>query len=591
MGAWQQTAPLPNALYGTCAVYHPDQDKVYVFGGRTSVGAIGGQNRTTYILDPDTNTWSAGALMPGAGGTTTEMAFVAPDGNIHVLNVAGYHYRYDPDTNTWDMRTGIGSTIRSWIGFQDASGRIIVTFGASPRTVRRYDPATDAWTALPDGPVSDASQGSGTAGVLGADGKLYSGGNGRELIRYDPAVPAWSRTPASPLTGFDGWLVPISRLLDGRILRLPMLALDTAMKRIDGYDPATNAWTMGVIPDFIGEPSRNYAVATDVDGARIWIVGGYRGNPLAESFMYLQNRPPTAATLLTLTGDALVSTAVKNRARHQFNDPDVGDSQSKFEWRHRLTGVGAAWTTGTVDLPTPWYDIDAGDLEAGQYERQVRTYDAAGEPAPWTASGFFTAADPPAGATILYPVNGQLLEQQEYVEWSAAVQQSYQVRRVADDGDGNPVADPTGPDVYFDTGEVVDALTRRIALTFETNGRPEHVQVRVKAGGIWQVEWTSVAGDVSYTPPPTPSYVLYPDPARASLLLMISTPEPEEGDPAAVSVDVWIDDGAGEKLKGPDVATNGPWRYPTPVSKRDYSAGSIRVVAKAANGATASSES
>jgi hypothetical protein len=603
MGAWQQIAPLPNKLERACAVYHPDADKVYVFGGwNQETGGVA--NRTTYILDPDTNTWSTGALMPAAvigGGaglsSAANFAFVAPDGLVHVLGAAGGHYRYDPDANTWDTRAGNTVLRQAALAFQDSSGRIILAggtvygSGATPSyAVERYDPATNTWTSLADIPIGTEQQFN-TVGVLGDDGKFYSGYSTfcDDLVTYDPAGPTWARTPTFPVDGAvpGGYNVPVSRLPNGTILRLANNQGATRVKRIDGYNPTTGLWTMGVIPDFIGPVYDFAAIATDLTG-RIWVIGGEdnygspsTNNSKTEAYVYLQNRPPTAATLLTLTGGVLVNTAIKNRARHQFNDPDAGDSQSKFDWRHRILG-DPSWVTGTATNPNPWYDIDAGTLDPGDYERQVRTYDATGEAAPWTASGFFTAADPPAGPTITYPVNGQELEQQERIDWSAAAQDSYQVRRVADDA-----GEPDASEVYFDTGEVVDALTRTLALEFETNGRTEHVQVRVKDGGLWS-DWVSVSGDVSYTPPPTPEVTLYVDQGNASLLLMIVTAAPEGDDPPAVYVDVWIDDGAGEERKATQLPINGAWRYWTPVSGRDY-ATAVRVVAVSANGTTSSS--
>lgn len=597
MGAWQQIAPLPDGLYAASAVYHPGTEKVYVFGGRRHLGVVGFENRTVYVLDPEANTWTTGALMPAPGTLHYhEKAFVAPDGRVHVLNVNGFHARYDPAADTWDYRAGIGNTTDSWFGFQDAAGRIYALFTAGSNVLfRRYDPVTDAWANLPSVP-GEVNTGGAYAGVIGADGNVYvSVDFWGTLVKYDPAAGTWTRTAGFAAEG-EVSRAAVSRLPNGLIVRMPARHFRggayVEVRRVDGYDPAAGTWTMGVIPDFIGPVFDWPAVASTPDGDRLWIIGGFGGtqeiHARAEAFMYLQNRPPTAPTLRTLAGGVLVNTAVRNRARHDFNDPDEGDSQAMFDWRHRIVG-SASWTTGTVESPNPWYEIPAGDLDPGNYERQVRTYDSSLEPSPWAPSGFFTAADPPPGPTILYPINGQLAEQVERVEWSVGAQYAYQVRRVADDGDGNPVADPTGPDVYFDTGEVVDALTRKLPLTFATNHRDEHVQIRIKAtaGGLFS-GWVTVGVEVSYTPPPAPEVTIYADGSR--LLLMIVNPAPEGGDPPAVYNDVLIDDGKGQGLerKATLIPTNTAYRYRTPVSRRDYGP-HVEVIAVAANGATSSS--
>ncbi|GAW50623.1 MULTISPECIES: Kelch repeat-containing protein [unclassified Nocardioides] len=603
MGGWQQIAALPNPRAAAASCYLGD--KVYLFGGTSSPG---GWTSTTYIYDPDTNTWSSAAAIPGAP-LAHPKAFTMPDGTVAVFGTSSpvAAYRYNPADNTWaSMSTTGGLLDRAGgaVAFQDAAGRIYLA-GATPNTpnaqkLTRYTPGTDTWTALADVPTLSPRRAwqIGSVGVLGDNGVAYSGGQSSvdTLLAYDTVTGVWSVTAPQPSApGSPQYNLAVSRLPNGLIVTMPGFGSDLSglvkIRRIDGFDPATGTWSIGVLPNFPANPMTYPAITTDPDG-RIWVMGGRNdfvdgGPSSATAYVYLQNRPPTAPTLLTLTGGVIVSTAATNRARHAFNDPDAGDSQSKFDWRHRLVGAGT-WITGTELSPNPWYDIPAGELVPGGYERQVLAYDAGGLPAPaWTPSGFFTAGDPPAGPVITYPINGQTFEQLERVDWSVVAQDAYQVRRVADDGAGSPVVDPVGDDVYFDTGEVAAPLTRTVPLIFETNNRDEHVQVRVKKDGLWS-DLVDVGGEVSYTRPPVPTYELYTDPSTASLLLMITNPTPTGDEPAAAYNDVYIDDGAGEERKATALPTNTSWRHWTPVSGRDYST-SVRVVAVAANGTTASS--
>lgn len=602
MGSWRQLAALPQTRQDAAACFH--DGKVYLLGGQQFFsGSSSSYRDTLYIYDPAGNTWTTGAALPATG---LSYAFSATDGIHLVLPGTGAHYVYDPATNTWALDTTAPVVARlSAHHFVDAAGRFYLaggraTSGGSLAVVHRYDPATGLWSALANMPAGLAPETpTRSPGVLGPDGKVYLGTAGftDPLLVYDPATDTWSTTPVMPDAAQNAINVGVSRLPSGLIVTLPHLnfggsgATSQLMRRIDGYDTGSSTWSMGVIPDFPGTSSEA-AVATETGGL-VYLLGGLVDGAsgtttTAQAWAYKQNEPPLVATLLTMTGGVLVSTASTNRARHQFNDPNTGDSQSKFDWRYRKVG-DATWITGTESTPNPWHDIPAGTLTAGNYERQVLTYDAAGEPSPaWTASGFFTAADPPAGPSITYPINGQTLDQAEHVTWSTPSQESYQVRRVADDGAGAP----NTAVVYFDTLEVVDTLTRTLALDFAVNGRTEHVQVRVKDGGLWS-DWVSVSGDVSYAPPPAPTFTAYPDPADASLLIMIANPDPGVGEPAAAYNDVYITDPqpdgvVAEVRQATAVATNSPWRYWTPVGSWDYSGTRIRVVAVAANGTTAS---
>lgn len=610
MGNWRQLAAVPETRWDAATCFH--DGKVYLLGGQRFYSASGSSYQNTfYIYDPVGNTWTTGPSLPATGPA---YAFSTAADGIHLIfPVTGAHYAINPaDTvPAWATRTPAPApTVFQAAHFTDAAGRFYLAGGSlasgtgTSLKVNRYDPATDTWTARADLPASIDTGPTTSAGVLGSDGKVYLGGSASGLAVYDTAADTWSTTPAPPGAGYTTTAGQVSRLPSGIVLSVGRRyftgrAGESALplNRVDGYDPATGTWTMGVTPDFPGS-TYNMSIATE-PGGQIYLLGGIVDTSSgaassAQAWAYKQNEPPTVATLLTMTGGVLVSTAVINRARHQFNDPNAGDSQSKADHRWRIVG-DPTWITETVVSPNPWRDFPAGSLVAGNYERQVITYDAAGEPAPaWTPSGFFTAGDPPAGPVITYPIDGQLLEQVERVDWSTPSQEAYQVRRVADDGAGSPVAAPVGADIYFETGEVVDTLARTLPLTFETNGRTEHIQVNVKDGGLWSGWVSSVRGDVSYTPPPAPTFTPYPDPSTASLLLMIANPAPVGDEPAAAYNDVYITDpdpNTGqvvERRLATQVATNTPWRYRTPVGSWDYE-GNLRVVAVAANGTTASS--
>lgn len=295
--------------------------------------------------------------------------------------------------------------------------------------------------------------------------------------------------------------------------------------------------------------------------------------------------PPYTPTITSMTGGVVLNRNRTNRLTWTFSSPNAVDNQSKYDVRYRPAG-DTTWTTVTATTTNSFRDFPASTFAAGDWEIQVRVYGALGKDSPWSPSAYFTMADPPAGAVITYPIDGQTVDQLEHIDWSIPAQDAYQFRRLGDDPDTPGTPDPG--DVIYDSGEVTDTTTRTLPVTFAINGRDEHLQVRVKDAGLWQDEWDSVRVTVSYTPPPTPTRVLYTDPDTASLLVEITNPEPTGDDPAAVNNEIWIDDGNGWERRAVGLPLNAVWRYWLPVSGRDYST-SIRVVAVAANGTTASS--
>lgn len=596
MGVWRQIAALPNRRYNAAACFH--DDKVYLFGGRLTSGGGGiSYESTHYVYDPAGNTWATGPALPTTGLC---YAFSTASDGIHLIYPAtGAHYAINPADTTpaWATRTSAPATDRvDAHHFTDAAGLIYLAGGRRSGSgmaveVHRYDVGTNVWTTRADMPTPIASRiPTASPGVLGSDDKVYVGHSSVSaagLIVYNPTADTWATTAELP-EGSGAADIRVSRLPSGIVLVLPHqhLAFSTTLiRRIDGYDPATGLWTMGVLPDFPGS-SYEVTVATE-PGGLVFLIGGNTLDasgvqvPTTASWAYQQNEAPTAPTQRTMVGGVTVSTGSANRAAWTFNDPNAGDSQSKFNLYYRVVG-DPAWITVTRTTPNSWYDFAAGTLDAADYEWQVEAYDAGGLLSPRTASAFFTAADPPDGPSITAPINGATVEQQATVVWSAPAQTSYQLRRVADSS-GVAV---TGT-VYFDTGEVTEPLTRSLAVEFETNARTEHVQVRVKSGGLWSV-WVDVLVEVSYTPPPTPTVTLYVDPATASLLAMIANPEPVGADPAAAYNDVYVTEGGVEERRATQLATNSSWRYWTPISGADYEH-AIRVVAVAANGTTASS--
>ena len=273
------------------------------------------------------------------------------------------------------------------------------------------------------------------------------------------------------------------------------------------------------------------------------------------TFTISHNQAPTAPTLLSPVGGATLDRTAANILDWAFNDPNAGDTQSKYDIRWRLVGAGTWTETLAVITTATERNVAGGTFAAGNHEWQVRTYDALGVASPWSASAFFTAATPPTGLAITSPTNGQTLGQNRHVvTWTTPAQQSFQVRTVADNA-----GVPNTATVYTDTGEVVSTTARDREVAFATNNRFEHVQVRIKDAGLWS-SWVSVRVQVAYTPPPVPQLEVTAD---LYLTVDITNPAPTGTEPVVTGNDIYrrptgSTDDAGVRVAA-GVAPSGEW--------------------------------
>lgn len=304
------------------------------------------------------------------------------------------------------------------------------------------------------------------------------------------------------------------------------------------------------------------------------------GGWVASTIVLVPNRAPNAPTLTSPPTGSTLDRAVTQRFALTFSDPDTGDSQSALSIRYRL-GAGA-WVTVNDTTPNGFHDFAPGFFAAGSWEWQAQTTDQ-GSPAltgPLSASSFFTAADSPGVPSITAPTSGSTVNATGSVTWSVTTQTSYQVRKVADLAGA---ADPTN--IYYDTGEVVDTATRTLALTYPVNNRYDHLQVRVKAAGLWSA-WADCRVLVSWTAPMVPTVVCTPNPARASILIAVTNPAVTGGAPVTAYNDIEVSAFGIEYRAKTLMAPNSTWEWMLPGSGWAYA---VRAVAVGTNGTTASS--
>jgi len=135
--------------------------------------------------------------------------------------------------------------------------------------------------------------------------------------------------------------------------------------------------------------------------------------------------------------------------------------------------------------------------------------------------------------TITGPLNGANVSALTKLYWSTPDQTNYQVRRVAD----NAGAPDTGT-IYWDSGEIASTNDREANVAYPINDRWEHVQVRIKAYGLWSV-WADSRVNVSWTPPASPIVKTTPLPESGSVYVEIDNPVPLAGEPGVLYNDIY----------------------------------------------------
>ena len=238
-----------------------------------------------YEFDPAANAWAAlpnGPALSDANGwdqpqyyTTIQTADLDGDGSDELLAraAAGIRaYEFDPATNAWaalpngpnwDNATGWDdpqyyTTIQT--GDLDGDGRDEL-LARAPAGIWAYefDPVANAWVKLPDGPNWDDATGWGNpqyyttiqTGDLDGDGRdelLARAAAGILAYEFDPATNAWVALPNGPdwhhATGWDQpqyYTTIHTGDIDGDG-QDELLARAAAGILAYEFDPATNAW-------------------------------------------------------------------------------------------------------------------------------------------------------------------------------------------------------------------------------------------------------------------------------------------------------------------------------------------------------------
>jgi len=253
---WDTMASMPDILtVEPSAVYYPTTNKIYVFGGED----INGNNSdATRIYDIASNSWSAGASMPGVISFAAS-GYVPATGKIYIIS--GYNtgtidsaqpntWEYDPVADSWNDLTGTIPFPHPAGGF--ASGvindKLYISGGrdaanANINLTWEFDPAVPAYTAKANMPGSQPN----VRGSAVAVDALFAFGGGNPFLAPEnvptrAASAAGGEASDSANAARDSVRTAPARNFDpATIKRNPLVPATTG--RTDVYVPATDTWS------------------------------------------------------------------------------------------------------------------------------------------------------------------------------------------------------------------------------------------------------------------------------------------------------------------------------------------------------------
>ena len=194
-GAWARVADKPTPVGNLALVAHGG--RLYAIGGYSSDGGL---TDVVEVYDPATDRWTLETRLPQP---VSGAAAAVIDGVLYVFGGAtagrdlAATWAYDLAARTWRQCAPMPGGPRSFAGAAVLAGSIYVAGGwPALRTVERYDPSTNTWSAVP--PLALGRQSPGMASV---GGRLYVAGGGNQWTGlssvecFDPELGRWFEGP------------------------------------------------------------------------------------------------------------------------------------------------------------------------------------------------------------------------------------------------------------------------------------------------------------------------------------------------------------------------------------------------------------
>ncbi len=289
-GSWAAVAPTVFGSVSPSAATLPD-GRVVLAGGAATTSDI---HQFSDVYDPASDSWSTAALTQESRVTATAVALkngkVLVVGGENAFNAAGALDTaeiYDPATNAWAAVPGVMQSARAHnpVAIVLTSGKVLIaggsdTTGHPVSTADLYDPATNAFVTVGRPPDMGTAR-QGAAAALLTSGKVLvaggTGGTGSTMLSsaevYDPVANTWTAV-SNTMTDPRGDGPGAATLRDGRVLVMGGTTTRTpfAVSSVtaDLYNPATNAFSAA---GSMRESRTSFAYAPLADG-RVLVAGG-----------------------------------------------------------------------------------------------------------------------------------------------------------------------------------------------------------------------------------------------------------------------------------------------------------------------------
>jgi N-acetylneuraminic acid mutarotase len=414
IGTWSAKAPMPTPQYG-----HRGAELnglVHVVGGvHTAVTCS--FDATHYVYDPIANTWASKAPMltarvhPGVAvlNNGVKNLLYVVGGSIGCGPRTASMEAYDPDTDSWTFKAPMPGGQRSTMGVAVVNGILYVVGGqqadSGPNAgmttlVEAYDPVTNTWTTK--APLPSVRY---TMAIGAIDGIVYVAGGGDpfgplgSVLAFDPATNTW--TPRAPMPAVRSGAG--STVANGRLYVVGGSGSSGFLSSLGIYDPVANSWSAGPPLPVI----RSELIAVAANG-RVFAMGGHDGtNPTADNYALEDTIAPstTATPSLPPNGNGWNNTDVTVT----LNATDAGSGVQSIVYSFSGAQTGGAMVSGNAAAVTitaegtttlTYHAVDvAGNVEA-DHTLTIKIDKTA--PLVGAPNGIVTTALSSAGAAVAF---------------------------------------------------------------------------------------------------------------------------------------------------------------------------------------------
>jgi N-acetylneuraminic acid mutarotase len=271
LAGWQTLPPLPvpRLEVGVAAL----RGQVYVVGGTIGPGDMA-WSTAVHAFDPGTSRWLEKRSLPAPGLSHANLAVVGDRLFLLGPNIKGQVFEYDPDGDLWiERRANLRQlTDRGASGIGVIGGKIYVAVGGfGSRLFALYDPAADAWQALP----TLATPRDHVAGAAIGNTLYVIGGSDRSTNRATDLVQAYDVTAA---VWVDKRPMPTARsgcaavVMGGEIVVIGGEGdpgSGQVFSVVEAYNPVSDSWR--TLPPM--KSARHGIGAAAIDG-KIYVPGG-----------------------------------------------------------------------------------------------------------------------------------------------------------------------------------------------------------------------------------------------------------------------------------------------------------------------------